>query len=525
MRNWIRPAIATASIVAVAATSVVIGAFFAPAPAAAPPTTSEAATASIPVLQPAGYGDHWMPDDEAVSAEQRSRVVPVDAEGAPAPGADVEEAVRVLSEAPDPVVDTWDIDEVGGTDDPCAPAEGEPGTDCPEGLRGATFSVISPDSLWGMFRANPPVEITNPYEIAHCPAADVSETALRFSVVTNAPGAIELKYWPRGDERAVTTINLSSSPVQTRDWETALANADEFEGDWTTLQHCATLEALDKYVSYYYELRVEDVLGREFTSSLTRPFSLPDDRTAPEFRVTPLGENAILASAPHRENSEVRFNVQVLDPGDTEDCTVTTDRLPLVDPSSGSTTVTVPDEYLADNGYLPGYTKRTSIGVYVPSGSTVLVCAGVFEDDRPGWQWLEAQYRYSMIVHTPGGPRPLISVGGVTMRTGYEDTSFTIDGQFEGTGSHVECVIYDGRADLTPCGSDRHSVSGGDLMVTTRAGTGENRATYSVWLPLGSVSCEPGCASPDTAWYLVPIKLQERPGETCGTGLIGPCPE
>src|SRR5690606_5736367 len=128
-----------------------------------------------------------------------------------------------------------------------------------------------------------------------------------------------------------------------------------------------------------YELHVEDVLGREFTSSLTRPFSLPDDRTAPEFRVTPLGSNAILASAPHRDGVEVRFNVQVIDPGETADCTVTTDHLPLVDQAVGATTVTVSDEYLANHGYLPSYTKRTSIGVYVPANSTVLVCAGLYE--------------------------------------------------------------------------------------------------------------------------------------------------
>src|SRR5690606_11397758 len=160
------------------------------------------------------------------------------------------------------------------------------------------------------------------------------------------------------------------------------------------------------------------------------PFKLPDDRTAPEFRVTPLGENAILASVPHRDGVEVRFNVQVIDPGETEDCTVTTDRLPLVAPASGATTVTLPAQYPAAHGYLPTYTKRTSIGVYVPQGSAILVCAGLYEPDRPGWQWLEAQYRHSMVVHTPGGPQPVISVGGITLQTGYEDTRFRIDGQF-----------------------------------------------------------------------------------------------
>src|SRR5690606_6848605 len=139
-----------------------------------------------------------------------------------------------------------------------------------------------------------------------------------------------------------------------------------------TLQHCGTIDGLEKYVSYLYKLHVEDVLGREFDSGSTRPFSLPEDRTAPEFRVTPLGSNAILASAPHEADTDVRFNVQVIDPGDADDCSATDDRLPLVDQALGATTVDVDAEYLADHGHLPTYTKRTSIGVYVPSGSTVL---------------------------------------------------------------------------------------------------------------------------------------------------------
>lgn len=531
MKNWVRPALATASIVALGAASVVVGSFFAPAPATEPAPPQD--SASFPVLQPVGYGDTWAPgtDEATLSAEQGTRRVAIDADGLPDPGASVRDAAEVLGASPDPVVDDWGVEPIGGSDDPCAPrdgapADGTPTEECPDGLRGATFSVISPDSLWGMFRANPPVEITNPYEIAHCPAVEVGPSALRYSVVTNAPGAIQLKYWPRGDERAVTTINLTSSPVQTAAWEEGLANADDFEGDWTTLQHCATLDGLEKYVVYDYELTVEDVLSRTFTSSRTVPFKLPDDRTAPEFRVTPLGSNAILASAPHRADSEVRFNVQVIDPGDTEDCSAAGDRLPLVDASVGLTTVDVSAEYLADHGYLPSYTKRTSVSVHVPSGSTVLVCAGVYEHDRPGWEWLEAQYRYSMVVQTPGGPRPIVTVDQLDLEPGYDDTPVRIDGRFDGTGSHLTCYLWEStRGSGDTCGDDPHDITRGDLWVTASAKLGDDWTRYSSLLPLGAVTCEPGCDAPDTTWYSVPVKLQERPGERCGSGIVGPCPE
>lgn len=531
--NWLRPAIATTSVVAVAAASVVVGSFFAPAPAAAPTEPTEQPTASFPVLQPVGYGDTWLPDTEGeASPEQGARSVPVDADGIPNPSVDLEDAVRALSDSPDPAADTFDLDILGGpedssgSDDPCAPSSSDLAADCPEGLRGATFSIISPDSLWAMLRANPPVEITNPYEIAYCPAAEVGPRALRYSIVTNAPGAISLTYWPRGDESSATTINLASSPVQTAEWEAALADADDFEGDWTTLQHCATLDGLEKYVNYDYELHVEDVLGRTFTSSLVRPFSLPDDRTAPSFRVTPLGSNAIHISAPHQADTEVRFNVQVLDPGDTDDCSITGDRLQLVDPSFGPTTVDVSPEYLAEHGYLPGYTKRSSIGVYVPSGSTIIVCAGVYEHDRPGWLWHEAQHQYSMVVQTPGGLRPVVTVDHVDVRPEYDDTSITVKARFDGTGDHLTCHLYSSSsASRAACGDDPHDITRGDLWVTTAALLDGAWTRYSALLPLGSVYCDPGCAVPDTAWYSVPVKLQERPGETCGSGIIGPCPD
>jgi hypothetical protein len=527
-KNWLRPVIATAAIVAVGAASVVVGSVF-----AAPQTTPAPATAEFPVLQPIGYGptapemplDGDTDDDLVTSPEQGMRTVPVDADGLPLTGTEVERAVDILSESPDPVVDDWDFSPVDGSDDPCSPEDGSDVAGCPEGIHGATFALISPDNLWGMFRPNPPVEITNPYEIAHCPVAEVGPDALRYSVVTDAPGDIELSYWVRGDESHATTVDLASTPQQTEDWEGALAAAEAFEGDWTTLQHCGILDGLAKYAVYDYRITIHDVLGREFTSGPTSPFSLPDDRTAPPFRVEQLGLNAILASAPHREGTEVRFNVQVIDPGDADDCTATDDRLPLVDPSRGATTVDVSPEYLAAHGYLPRYTKRTSIGVYVPSGSTVLVCAGVFEPDRPGWLWHEAQYRYSMVVQTPSTPRPTITLDSLDMSSGFEHLDTRVVAQWEGTGLQLSCTLLSQYSDTaSPCGADPHDVTRGDVWVTTSTRLDGDWTPWSVLLPIGSIDCRHGCSTPETAWYSVPVKFQQRPGEQCGSGMVGPCP-
>src|SRR5690606_20137421 len=119
--RWLRPVMATASVVALGAASVVVGSFFASAPATEQGTAR--AFAEFPVLQPVAYGDGWPPDSDEtpLSAEQGSRRIAVDAEGVPDPGAGVRDAAEVLSASPDPVVDDWGIDPVDGTDDPCAP--------------------------------------------------------------------------------------------------------------------------------------------------------------------------------------------------------------------------------------------------------------------------------------------------------------------------------------------------------------------------------------------------------------------
>jgi hypothetical protein len=523
--RWFRAAIATASVIAVGAASVVVGSVF-----AAPPPPAAQATAEFPVLQPLGYGESAPTtsaegSDPLTSPVMGMRTAPVDAEGLPLPGAEVESAAGVLSESPDPVVDDWDFSPIDGTDDPCSPADGGEVGGCPDGIRGATLALVSPDSLWGMFRPNPPVEITNPYEIAHCPAAEVGPDELRFSVVTDAPGTIELRYWVRGTEAAATTVTLTSTGEQTDAWESGLASAEAFDGEWTTIQHCGTLRGLERHTTYDYRLTVHDILGREFTSSLTSPFSLPDDRTAPSFRVQPLGQNAILASAPHQEGTTVRFNVQVIDAGDADDCTATDDRLPLVDPARGAATVDVSPEYLAEHGYLPNYTKRTSVGVYVPSGSTVLVCAAVVVDDRPGWLWREAQYRYSMVLQTPDAPRPTITLDALDLRSGFERAETRITAQWEGTGSHLACTLLSQYSDTpSPCGDDPHDVTRGDVWVTAGARLGGDWTSSSALLPLGSIECPRGCAAPETAWYSVPVELQQHPGEQCGAGLVGPCP-
>lgn len=523
----LRGALAATAVIAVGAASAVVGASFAaPIPATAPPT------GEFSVLQPTGYGDaapDESPDAAADNAAQGTRTVVVDEHGEPRPGSGVEDALRTLADAPDPSLGGWDFPLVGADGDPCAPTDGDDPDGCPDGIRGATFSLVSPDRLFASFQANPAPERTNPYQLAFCPALEVADDALRYGIVTNAPGEIEFRYWPRGQESQARTVHLASTPEQRSDWQAHLAAEEAFEGDWTLVQHCGVLEGLERYVAYDSEIVVHDILDRTFTSPPRSPFGLPDDRTVPPFTVEAIGPNAILASVPHRSDESARFNVQVLDAGDADDCSATDDRLPLVDDSRTAQTVTVSDDYLAEQGYLPSYTERTSIGVYVPSGSTVLVCAGLFRDNRPGWEWHEAQYRYSMVIQTPNTPRPIVTVTDVDLDPAYRAATTQVFAQWNGTGDHVRCGLW---SHSTPrvCGDDPHDITRGDLWVTTIASFGETRpgelgTSSSVVLPLGSLECAGSrCATPETVWYEAPVKLQEHPGEQCGTGMVGPCP-
>ncbi len=369
----IRPSVAVLAIIAFGVSTAVIAANFSGSATADEPTTVE-----LPVLQPVGYGGHAPdldrdgdPGTSEVSPLQRTVTVPLGDDGHPEPERDFRSAVGALTGGPAPDASGFVFDIADGEDDPCAPEDDTETEGCPHGIRGAVFSLVAPDELWvrGSVPHAPSDEL--PHYAVQCEPVEHAQNALPFGFVSNSPGKVVMRYWPVGNAAEAVTVEARSAAADIAEWEAGLAASDTFEGEWTTINTCLVLDGLTRRQSYNYEFTLTDVLDRTFSSSRTFPFSLPDDRTAPPTRIQPLGRNAIMLSAPHRENVRVDFNVQVVDEGETADCSLTGDTLPAVQDEPRTVTDVSP-EFLAANGYQSQYTKRTSMAVWVPEGSTII---------------------------------------------------------------------------------------------------------------------------------------------------------
>lgn len=537
IKNLMRPAIAVVAILAVGAAAAVAGTNFAQ-PAASGQTT----TVELPVLQPVGYGDHAPdldsdgdPDTGEVSPIQGTRTVPVGADGLPDAGRDFTDAIDTImeSESPDASGFVFDIVDGEGDGDPCAP-EGEAEVEgCPDGIRGAVFAVVAPDELWARGSTPHAPSESLPNYAVQCEPVDHPDSPLPFGFVSNAPGTVSMRYWPSGNEAAAVTVEATTPAAATEAWETGLADSDAFEGDWTNVNTCLVLNGLEKYERYIYQYTFTDILDRVFTNDqgYNLSFGLPEDRTVPPTLIEQVGRNAVMLSAPHTERVGVRFNVQVVDEGETADCTLRGDHLPLVsDDGAIKTTVDVSPEFLAENGYLPRYTQRTSTAVYVPEGSTIVACVAEVDHDRPGWEWLEAQRHTWRILQTPDAPRPLVAVDSVTLFGDVDADSVSVSvawpnnkgacGLWSGPDEDGQ-VVDSGEFD-SPCGDHEHAITQDDAIVHVRVRHDDEYVHSSFVLPLSSLACLDGC-EPPSAWYSVPLSIDGAPLEMCGSGMRAPC--
>jgi len=531
--HWLRPATAVLAIVAVGVSTAMIAANVSGSATADDPVTVE-----LPVLQPVGYGDtppeldrDGDPATRELSPVQRTVTVPVGDDGNPEPGRAFRDAVDALAEQPAPDASGLILDLADGEDDPCASEDAEGSEECPDGIRGAIFSVVAPDALWA--RGSEPHAPSDelPDYAVQCEPVDHARNALPFGFVSNAPGTIVMRYWPVGNAADAATIEARSSAADTAAWEDGLAASDTFEGEWTTINTCLVIEGLTPRQSYNYEFTLTDVMGRTFSSSRTFPFALPDDRTVPPTRIQPMGRNAIMLTAPHRANVRVEFNVQVVDEGETPDCSLTGDFLPVVQEEQ-IRTVTVSDEFLSANGYLPQYTKRTTGAVWVPEGSTIMACIAEFDDDRPGWRWLEAQRVTWALVQTPDSARPIVSVESVDLFSRVDERAVSMSVSWP--NSQGSCGLWTGphaSGDSVPsselgreCGADRnHPITQDDATVSVTVHYGEDTVNSRFVLPLSGLNCFGTCATPPTAWFSVPLSIEGTPVEMCGSGTRAPC--
>src|SRR5690606_33040453 len=152
--KWLVPALALVAAIAVGVAATLLGrALATPGPVAVP-----SGTAVVPVLapvpepthpaeQPDASGDAEPNGDAPVSETVAEREITLPASDPEAIDPALTELIGTLTDAADPVFTLMerdadaDGDTAGG--DPCAPREGEPGEDCPDGLMSTVLATTS----------------------------------------------------------------------------------------------------------------------------------------------------------------------------------------------------------------------------------------------------------------------------------------------------------------------------------------------------------------------------------------------
>ncbi len=536
--------------------------------------TGVPATVSVPVLGPVGYGDvapvlgaiggsqdetgpspsgtstdetggdvpertHVDPPAPDPAAEDTGPAVspvlgtvelPADEEGDPDLGeallSDAEHAGDAESEEP-----PWDIGLVegdeGSADDECAPATGEPGVGCPDGIRGEVFAVEQVDLwLYGSSNVHEPDPALPVYAV-QCPVVETAQDAIQFGFAASAPGTVEMTYGPR-DGADTETIRLTLTTEQIADWEARMA-ASPPDAAWTpTVQYCTVIAGLEKYIGYEFTATITDEHGNTAPSS--GHFRLPEDRVRPPAQIRPVGDGVLYTALAHKPEDTVHITYHVLDEGETPDCAQPGDDLRV--PVGRRTAVAVTpltEEYLAANGYLPGYTERMSWITTVPEGSDVLVCFSEFRHNRPTWEWLDAQWRTWAVVATPDHARPAIIADSVSLVGEVDANAIDVTVSW-GTGA---CSLVHGpsaRGDELELLDGRQACDGGEfpptqvdpLVEVSVEHDGVVHRSHSV-LPLSRIGRTGGGAVPETTWFSVPLTVDVDHVEMCGSGIQAPC--
>jgi hypothetical protein len=534
----LRPVIAFIAAIAAGVAGAVIAAQF-----LAPPSTQYVApdTEVAPVIEPVGYGAS-APEGDPFDVSRAVANTEI-ALGGGAGGVDAatRSLLDELTESDDPgdagggSVTPYDETAPPGSSagdddgDPCAPRDGEPATDCPEGLHSTVLALVAPENpFYVIASANPPTYADSPYRLLFCDPQTHDEFGLPIGVATNAPASITMRYWPSGDPSDGREIHLETSADVRAAWENGLA-ATGFTGDWTRPQHCLVIPDLEEHVTYRASFEATDILGR--TDSYDWGFQLPDDRTVPPTRVVPMSDSIIFVSAPHIATQAVDVRAWNVEPGVEASCgnpAATSARLEVLQEPE---TTEVSSDYLERHDYRPEYTKRTSSAYWVPEGSTILVCLRWTDPDRPSWDWEASLRQFEQVFQSPDRMVPIVSLAGVSLARTVAADAISLSGRTregEGCGGWVgpdaETSAVELPASLPVICAPFVSTAStrGDVVVDATVTQGDSETSQSSVLPLSHGACRGVCPLPETSWYRVSLPTVRVGTGMCGSSF-GPC--
>jgi hypothetical protein len=563
--KWLLPVIAIVAAIAVGFAAFLVGGKFAPAtPASAfvPPATETAQVLAPVAVDDGDDGDDESDDgenvgesepgggsgtgdsaDESPVVGEREVVVPEDD-----PAASDTELLRLIDLiglSPDLLLGLIHLGAGDRDDDPCAPRDGDPADGCPSGLGGVVLFDEHLPPLWMNAQAFPQTHAAlhdlrtapalDPALVCDIAQEDADEATLRIRAT--APGTWTVRYWPTDDPAHESTAGpVSSSDAQIAAWG---IESDDLDHGFYIAEQCLRLPGLEINTPYTAVVSGVDTHGR-VPPDFTFQFNSDGAPHHPELELQPVGQNLLLASAPHAADETVTTHAYLVPSGTAPTCSTAetdattlnqltaVDHVPLGD--SDRLVLNVP----AEN------TEKSVVSYRVPEGATLLVCARWFPGgDAPTWESDQANYESSAIARTGDRNLPQLEFTSFTPR---DDR--TVDLQIRvatvegtacsripwGSGDTLPLTLCDASSNAgggaeTSETSDSVRLSdrgfSGDLVVRVDAtfSSGETSETTYV-LPAGSGSCVGVCPLPAaTHWAIATIGGTMNLTESWVTGL------
>ncbi|MHA6669520.1 hypothetical protein ACX3O0_11700 [Homoserinimonas sp. A447] len=510
-----------------------VGAGFAGSRLAAPVESVAApiATEILPVIAPVSRAADAAPEDsdgDPDTFDVSPAVGHADVPLGDAARDEVAAAALALGTVDDPAT-VYDLPVLGGEGDPCA-SEADAPADCPDGIRGAIFSLTGASlAIFPVF--NPQLPSAGNLGVV-CPASEpaidpATRDRMRLGVGSTAPAAsMTVVYHPIGQPDAARELTTETSADERAAWERVSGSIRPL------ISHCFTLDELDPGLRYQVTVTAEGDAGA--TDTETRYFGLEQELTRPPVRVVPLLQNLVFLSVPHRDRQSVSVKALSFDDeGGPTECgeeeeTGLYNLKPLTEPS----TVSIDIEHLERNGYQSAFTKRTGQAFFLEEGSTTMLCLFVYDTDRPSWSWDTAEYRYSVVVQPPDVTVPSVTLTDISLHSSlHSDGDLYIRGwdrsrsNCSGRGftfASVEAFFGSGDFEQPICQwghlSGGNGVRTGDVILQATVGENKN----NVLLPLSSIACTGVCDLPASATYQLLLPTVRDASGLCGSSF-GDC--
>ena len=536
--KWLLPIVAVVAAVAVGVAAVLVGMRFAPStPASAfvPPST-EIATVLAPVADEDGDdgeadddgssdpddGDSGSTSEPPLSDEIGEREVAVAEEDAATTDSELLRLIDLLALSPDLLLGLMHLGLGERDDDPCAPRDGTPPADgCPPGAPGTVLFTDPLPPLWmnAAVWARPHAELGDLPDRdlgdLMCDPAPALEGDAGMRIRATAPGTWTVRYWPtEHPERVATTEPLVSSDQQADDWS---VEAHRETDGFYIAEHCLLLSDLEPATAYTAVVSGEDFFGRS-PADHTVLFNSDGLPQHPALSIQTVGQNLLLASAPHAADEVVDVKSVLVDPGTPVSCTQpddaryfgalsSVDHVAVGEPERQGLNIT------SDN------TEKIVVSYRVPEGATVLLCARWFPaGDVPVWESAQATYESSLIIQSADRMLPQVELTGFTPR---DDRSVDLDVRVDtaegllcgaadwSTGAALPSVLCDAAAVSTGgAGRDGGRLFdrgfSGDLVLRMDGvlSSGETSETTYL-LPMLEPPCAGVCVAPPTRTYSV----------------------